>query len=454
MRALLAIDGESQYDAVICDPPYFLESVTKRFGKPGSALAQEGSDGRFRRASRGFMGHGWDGADADGRRVAFEPETWELCLRLLKPGGFCLAFASPRTGHWQAVAMDQAGFIMHPHIGWVYGQGMPKGHSVSRDIDKIVGTTGSQGEYRSERHSKGNIRSNNKDLDPGYQRPWMDDPEAVERNLRQYLPGSSEDKEWDGWYSGAGAIKPALEPIYIGQRPRSEKTDAANILKHGVGAYNIDDCRIPPSNQADIDAQMRVAGFNKSYSHGEPSNSYSGGLYGSLHKRDRTEFDPAKGRWPANLIHDGSPEVEALFPGSAGQLARAKDDGSPKSGEVYGKYKQHTVNPEPRNDSGSASRFFMNPIVYVPKASSAERKTFYTIDAEGRKIGHPTTKPQWLIEYLMRLVVPDGGYVMDPFAGSGTAGAAALSLGFRCDLIEADPDYVVALLRRFSDIRK
>jgi hypothetical protein len=382
-----------------------------------------------------WSGNSWDGADKDGVRVCFDPATWRACYDLMKPGAFILAFASPRTGHWQAVAMEQAGFVLHPFHGWLYGQGMPKAHSVPRDIDKLMGKR---------------RRSSLKGLGEGWSSPWNQDEEAVERSTRQYIPGSPEGRKWDGWYSGAGSVKPCLEPIYIGQKPRSERTDALNILAHGVGAYNIEASRIPPRDEADIESQRRVVGFNKSYSHGETSNSYSGGVDGSLHKRDREEFDPSKGRWPSQLYHDGSPEVEALFPDSAGQLARARTDGSLMGNQVYGKRNHFNYSPEPRNDSGSASRFFMSPATYAAKAPKKERDQFYTVNAEGKRVSHPTTKPQWLLEYLIRLVTPPGGRVLDPFAGSGSTGAAASALGYRSDLIEADPEYFKALQRRFG----
>ena len=137
--------------------------------------------------------------------------------------------------------------------------------------------------------------------------------------------------------------------------------------------------------------------------------------------------------------------VEALFPDSAGQLARAKTDGSIKTGQVYGVHRQRTAEPEPRNDSGSASRFFMNPIVYAAKAGRKQREQFQV-----NGTSHPPTKPQWLMEYLIKLVTPPGGRILDPFAGSGTTAAAARALGYQCDLIEQDPQYVEALKRRFG----
>ena len=419
----MALLGE-QFDAVITDPPYFLESVTKRFGKEGSAPAKAGTDGRFTRASKGFMGkcfhpdteimtkygwrrvglvalgdtvatlnpatrelewqpvkqvhsypfdgemvhvkheraeqmitpnhlmlvsvegrmcepsdvpkifsqfsmdetlyctrnmisrkaykgrvhcvgvenhiiytqfngkpvwsgNSWDGADKEGKRVAFEPETWALCLELLKPGAFCLAFASARTGHWQAAAMEMAGFTMHPFTGWVYGQGMSKGHSVSRDIDKIMGAKGKAGEPRSAAHAgwiaRGRMRGD--ENEPGWQRPWMDDPEQVEKAARQYLPASPEAQQWDGWYSGAGAIKPCLEPIYIGQKPRDTKTDALNVLKHGVGAYNIDESRVGTERRVNPPRATKTA---------------TGSLGGSW--REDAQPTESNGRWPANLV--------------------------------------------------------------------------------------------------------------------------------------------------------
>lgn len=231
--------------SIVTDPPYGLISIRKRFGGSQAPARTEGNDGSFARLSGGFMGKAWDATG-----IEHDVEFWRLCLQILLPGGYLLAFSSPRTGHRMACAIEDAGFIIHPFIGWAYGSGFPKSHAADKAIDKALGKRG-----RSE-----------------------------DRNI--YVPATAEAAQWSGWAYGGQARKPALEPIYVAQRPFSEKNGALNILKHGVGAVNIDGCR--------------------------------------------SEGD----RHPANLIHDDSSEVTSLFPsdkeGSAARFfERYPFDGEP-----------------------------------------------------------------------------------------------------------------------------
>ena len=240
------IDEGVRVHSVVTDPPYGLVSVQKRFGAEGAAPASaEGNDGSFARLSGGFMGKVWDASG-----IERDPEFWRLIWEILLPGGYVFAFSGSRTGHWQACAMEQAGFIMHPMHGWVFGSGFPKAHA--------AGVGG-----------------------------------------------------WEGWAYGTQAQKPALEPIYLGQKPFSEKTGAANLLKHGVGAVNIDGCRVPLGNDEKP----------FSYPNGRGGEGWHGreSLGSNL---DVPVYGNENGRHPANLILDGSSEVVALFPNSKGQLAR------------------------------------------------------------------------------------------------------------------------------------
>ncbi len=182
--------------AVICDPPYFLESIAKRFGSAKAAAAKHGDDGAFTRAGMKFTGKTWDTADENGNRISFDPEFWSLIHEILLPGGYVAAFASPRTGHWQAVAMELAGFDIHPFKGWAYSSGLPKQHPCDKAFKRLGGT-------------------------------------------------EEEIEQWKGWAYGAQAEKPALEPIYIGQRKFDQKNGPMNIREHGVGAINIEDCKVP-----------------------------------------------------------------------------------------------------------------------------------------------------------------------------------------------------------------
>lgn len=343
-------------DAIVTDPPYHLTSIVRRFGATGAAPAKAGKSGAFKRASAGFMGKQWDGGD-----IAFRPATWATMLRVLKPGGYLLAFASSRGFGRMSVAIEDAGFITHPMIGWLFGSGFPK----ATQIDA-----------------------------PGYK----------------------------DWRYGGQALKPALEPIYMGQKPFSEDNGTDNILLWGTGAINIEACRVP------TDEALR-SGAGKLWSH----LRYGG--------KDQPNYLPVEastlGRWPANLIHDGSEEVLASLPSEAGAAAPVFSRNADKFRNTYGDFKGNVDEHAStfRGDSGSAARFF-----YCAKASAEDRLGFK----------HPTIKPLELKQYLVRLVTPPGGLVLDPFAGTGTTGEAAFREGFRALLIEREPEYLANIALRME----
>lgn len=375
LRAL--IDQGVQVHSCVTDPPYGLVSIQKRFGKQGyKAPRTEGNDGSFARLSGGFLGKKWDATE-----IERDPEFWKLIYDILLPGGFVFAFSGSRTGHWQAVAMEMAGFIMHPMHGWVYGSGFPKGHAI-----KVEG--------------------------------------------------------FEGWSHGTQTQKPALEPIYLAQKPFSEKTGDKNVAKHGVGAFNIDDCRIPyedSPNPATNPLYRKNAGYANSNASDKGSSSYS-------MKDGSGERNPNNlGRYPSNLILDGSDDVVAMFPhGKSGKPGTRRKNATSvaMSGDLGMNGLQVGY-----GDEGSAARFFhhfppdMNPVFYQPKATKADR-------AGGK---HPTVKPIALMQYLIRHITPPGGIVLDPFAGSGTTGEAAKREGFDCILMEAETEYVDFLDSRFSN---
>ena len=358
-REVIRSLADCSVDSCVTDPPYALVSIVKRFGKPGAAPCQEGADGRYKRASAGFMGKQWDTGE-----VAFDPEFWREVLRVLKPGAHVIAFGGTRSYHRLACAVEDAGFEIRDQIGWLYGSGFPKSHNV--------------------------------------------DPVCIIET----------GQEFDGWGT---ALKPAWEPIVLARKPLAG-TVAVNVLDHGTGALNIDACRIAS------DGTGHWAGPNGDshfYQPGEDSvrSSSPGGRKHEL------------GRWPANLIHDGSGEVIEAFPEAPGQqFYVGPEHGDRPSRGIYGDFGARPPN-EPRNDSGSAARFF-----YSAKADADDRL--------GSK--HPTVKPIDLMAYLCRLVTPPGGRVLDPFAGSGTTGVACLREGFDCILIEREDDYVADIKRRLE----
>lgn len=395
------IDQGVQVHSVVTDPPYGLTSITKRFGKGNAAAAKSnGATGVFKRASGGFMGQQWDASG-----IERDPEFWKLIYDILLPGGYVLAFSSPRTGHWQACAMEMAGFVMHPFFGWTYGSGFPKSHNAAMAIDKALKVEGGRGEPKNgfEGHvGKDNLRSLREtgamSEAGGFSRPWMNDPEKVAAYQLKYVPGSEEAAQWDGWAYGAQSMKPALEPVYFAQKPFSEKNGALNLLKHGVGAVNIDACRVaaPVGDRQD---------YGVSGDEGKPSENAH--CYGD---RERVAYErPAGGRHPANLIHDGSDDTAAQFPNDSARFF----NGFP---------------------------FEAEPLFYQSKATKADRA--------GSK--HPTVKPVALMEHFVRLVTPPGGTVLDPFGGSGTTAEAARRHGFDCILMEADDQYVADIRTRFG----
>lgn len=453
------IERGEMVDSVVCDPPYGLKSVVKRFGKEGYKPAKFGRDGAFSRASRGFMGMTWDGTDIEN-----DPEFWGLVYQVLKPGGYIVAFSSSRTYHLMATAIETAGFVTHPMIGWVYSSGMPKAHNAAMAIDKALGIEG-------ERIALGNpVRRIRPGADQNKDGTW----EKLEG--REYQPGtyasaSAEAQRWQGWSYGGQARKPALEPIYVGQKPFSEKNGALNLLKHGVGAVNIDGVRVPSEGGK--------------HREGEASQSRDYRESGSTNfamKPGPRGGDP-KGRWPANLIHDGSAEVVALFPESAGARAPVKGtEPSKPTKDIYGQFAGR-VPFTPHGDSGSAARFFEsypylcpecsdegwvvegegtemiqvscpscagscndpspfdgNPFVYHAKANKKDR-------AGSR---HATVKPIGLMRALVRHVTPPGGITLDPFAGSGSTGQAALEEGVGAILIEREVEYCRDIRRRLG----
>ena len=408
------IDQGIRVHSVVTDPPYGLVSVQKRFGKEGAAPARtDKNDGSFARLSGGFMGKAWDATE-----IERDPEFWKLIYDILLPGGYVFAFSGSRTGHWQACAMEMAGFIMHPMHGWVFGSGFPKAHNAARAVDRVLGITREViGSQKAPGFAKSNVEHGQQGRET-WEFPVYDDK-----------PVSEEAAQWEGWAYGTQAQKPALEPIYLGQKPFSEKTGAANLLKHGVGAVNIDGCRVPAEKAIPLVVSDRRLG----------NNTYSDGLQGSKAVEGGTDL----GRHPANLILDGSPEVVAMFPsGKSGKPGvRRKDHETHSMSGTLGLTGEVEVGYA---DEGSSARFFHqfppDPIFYHPKAGKSDRA--------GSK--HPTVKPIALMQYLIRHITPPGGIVLDPFAGSGTTGEAALREGFECLLMEAEPEYLAFLRQRFE----
>jgi DNA modification methylase len=381
------IDDGVQVDSIVTDPPYHLQSIVDRFGKEDSAPAQHGTDGAFARASKGFMGKEWDGGD-----IAFRQETWELAMKLLKPGGHLLAFSASRNYHRMAVAIEDAGFEIRDQIMWIYGSGFPKSLNIGKAVDKKQGN---------DRVAVGERTRNVK--------PFDDDNGWNSNNTNGnhiYTKGNS---EWEGWGT---ALKPAHEPIVLARKPISEKTIIDNVLKHGTGGINIDECRV----------ELRKGEKTEK----KPTKLISSTVnFNASEMRGSVDSKWKLGRFPANVMHDGSDVITKEFP-QTGKFGSVKPIDKQKTNDVFGKYNE-VKEFQAYDDEGSAARFF-----YCPKTSKSER---------GEDNSHPTVKPIALMRYLCRLVTPKGGTVLDPFMGSGSTGMAAKDEGFEFIGIEREKEY-------------
>ncbi len=443
-------DGE-RVQSIVTDPPYHLQSIVKRFANSPRTEASMPSAGPYERQSRGFMGKMWDGGD-----IAFQSGTWRLCWELLPPGGHMVAFAGTRTYHRMAVAIEDAGFEIRDTIGdflagdshvqtflasltgeqrtaffkcvaessfggvlaWVFGSGFPKSRNVAKAIDSEAGI---------EREAKfGGSISTGRAGPTGNKRcdvcgKWLVSASPCQCPRPQDAAVSDAARQWEGWGT---ALKPAMELICLARKPL-DGTVAGNVLAHGTGALNIDGCRIatdetPSANRRNGKPPGRELG---SWANDRRSaETYAAERPGEL-----------LGRWPANVCHDGSEEVVSAFPDSAS--CNSPSSAAPVGSILGGARSQGAIYP---GEKGSAARFF-----YSSKADADDRL--------GSK--HPTVKPVDLMRWLVRLVTPPGGTVLDPFAGSGTTGMACMAEGLDCILVEREAEYVADIRKRLAHVR-
>jgi DNA modification methylase len=460
-------------DSIVSDPPYGLS----------------------------FMGKGWD------HGVPGE-EFWTEALRVAKPGAHLLAFGGTRTYHRLACAIEDAGWEIRDCVMWVYGSGFPKSHDVSKAIDKRGGgsslTTEIGAAIKAARISRGvsvteadRLYCGGSTLWTWYEgrpagqqlptpvvmaaivRDWPElavyaeaiaeaDREKIgerDGSLLAVAPGQDNDRSssvlditapatdaarrWSGWGT---ALKPAWEPIIVARKPLCG-TVAENVLKHGTGGINVDGCRVGTE-------EVTINTWNDG---AKPFGGGAGHAY-----TGRT----VQGRWPANLIHDGSDEVVGLFPETTSGSRKAGRHVVAGGQGRYGLFNEGDL-PEVVGDSGSVARFF-----YCAKASKADRdegcegleerenasgnygtKGVNLTRKDGgenrvlpRRNNHPTVKPTALMRYLCRLVTPPGGVVLDPFTGSGSTGKAAILEGFRFIGIEREAEYVEIAKARIAAV--
>lgn len=421
--AVLRGMADHSVDAIVTDPPYGLK----------------------------FMGRKWD-ADVPAA------EVWAEALRVLKPGGHLLCFAGTRTHHRMATRIEEGGFELRDMIAWVYGSGFPKSLDVGKAIDKaagaeraVVGTRKLTGKARI--LSGGNFNGSYADEYRGSAKDYKDVYEET-------APATEAAAQWQGWGT---ALKPALEPITVARKPFAG-TVANNVLAHGTGGINVDACRVMGEPSPSIDRRASGAKSGKGASCLHSNQRVKEGLppfNKSLEKYIADRPGEALGRFPANFIHDGSPEVLAGFPDTGPSNAAARGDYVDMRGGNYaGAQGKKLVGPvalRGHDDAGgSAARFF-----YCAKASASERdaglqdhdpapsNTFGQFagtpdhapknDSNKRRNTHETVKPLKLMRYLVRLVTPPGGTVLDAYCGSGTTGAACMHEGFKFVGIDSDP---------------
>jgi len=438
---------DNSIDAVVTDPPYEL----------------------------GFMGKKWDSTG-----IAYNVELWQEVLRVLKPGGHLLSFGGTRTYHRMACAIEDAGFEIRDCIQYLYGSGFPKSMNISKAIDKKGGQElGWFIDYILKIAEERNISKKELTMlfpsKNGKPTGWLwnkqktqgitleqyntiknflslpfDTIEEAEREVigrgkagltagticnfageKEFditIPASSKAKQWDGWGT---ALKPAHEPIVVARKPLSEKTVADNVLKWGTGGINIDGCRIEYAKRESAkDLARSSQGFtSKSEIYHNDENKY----------KISSQGGSPQGRFPANVILDE--EAGRLLDEQSGNRPSGKGNGNAQVGEESnGAIKPlRRGNLISRNDSGGASRFF-----YCAKASKKER-------GEGNK--HPTVKPIKLIEYLITLITPPNGIVVDPFIGSGTTALASLNKGFNYIGFELDSEYFEIANKRIEECK-
>jgi site-specific DNA-methyltransferase (adenine-specific) len=427
---------DNSVDSVVSDPPYGLS----------------------------FMGKKWD---YDVPSVEF----WKEVYRVLKPGGHVLSFGGTRTYHRMVVNIEDAGFEIRDQIQWIYGSGFPKSHNISKAIDKVEGNERKvigkkiqrvDGTLRNQQPNGGFMKEN-----------------VVTKKSDGYIdveePGSDNSKKYEGWGT---ALKPANEPICVARKPLSEKSVAENVLRWGTGGINVDGCRV---GSEVIETNMK---------------NTKGGLY-NLGNQDRTnevENTFNEGRFPANIIFEcicdevikgekGEPRISDKKGGSPifgselsvnyqGKWHNDKGDihtnpdcpcrildeqsgilSNQSKSKRKGGFKTEYVGGENINkyetlaytDKGGASRFF-----YQSKVSKAERN----MGLEDIKSNHPTVKPVSLMTYLVRMVTPPNGIVLDPFMGSGSTGIAAQLEGFRFVGMEMDENYFKIAEARINNFEK
>ena len=354
---------DNSIDAIITDPPYGLK----------------------------FMNRDWDKPD----NIVFTSSYWKEVFRVLKPGGHILSFSGSRTYHWLATAIEKAGFEIRDQIMWLYASGFPKGRNIARAIDK-------------EDKFEGEVIGKFRGADNG--------SNAIAGSFKgDYFVKSLSPKAqpWEGWNTN---LKPSHEPIVMARKPIEKGlTIAQNCLKWGVGAINIDECRVPfeDGDKTSMAGKGQIRGKN---------------VNTNLSSKQTPSFQHKNGRHPANIIHDGSKEVVNQFPVVGRSTSRFfySTKASPKDRD------EGLGNFEDKQIYDGVNQHYGYKGTLGDKLKNVIRKN-----------NHPTVKPTALMEYLIKLITPKGGVILDPFMGSGSTGKAAnrLKRGYKFIGVELNKDY-------------
>ena len=435
---------DNHFDSIVTDPPYGID----------------------------FLGKAWDANTG-------ALETYQECLRVLKPGGHILAFSAARTYHHLAVTIEQAGFEIRDQIMWIYSSGFPKSQDIGKSIDRAIGKKDpNYGSYKCKKQEDGlvdnfGVGSRCKKCDRTFNTEIIQNCKEEPCGMR-YNPQTEDGKAWSGWGT---QLKPAHEPIVLARKPLGKNLSIArNAQKWGTGALNIDATRVPYESEYDAKHQEDIARGQENATNGtnffgtgkSKSNKPSGGKgTAATHKnfsaentdKEKTEFEPWEasqvGRFPSNVIGD-IPDYQKYF--YCPKVSRRERHIGHDNDSVL------SHNEMAQAMGGSLVDHDGNPSVSGNKALIPGLGEIYThglskaYDDWCKKNGHdfekgnnhPTVKPIELMKYLIKLVTPAGGRILDPFNGSGSTGCAAVELDYDYTGIELDPAYVAIAERRIA----
>ena len=488
---------DNYFDAVVTDPPYGLGK------EPNAAELMKSwvETGYHEVKGSGFMGKEWD---------AFIPQPifWKEVFRVLKHGGHVLAFYGTRTYDWGVMAMRFAGFEVRDTIYWHYGSGFPKSHNISKAIDKMQGA---------EREVIGILPKGSAPLKNGHTNKSGGGFIGEERSpeLKISISATENAKLWDGWGS---ALKPASEPIVMARKPLEKGLSIAeNVLKYGTGAINIDGCRVKTDEKIEnhsrgLDSSISKGKYGNSkeqdthQTQGQTQGRFPANLIMTHHpececnglkkvkshnpdnKGNNVGFNPSgdklygKGNGITNnqgYAENGEETIEdwnchencpiKIMDEQSGVSKSGKNIEEKGHGGIWNKSSGLPIGNQ-YGDKGGASRFF-----YCAKASKSERNNGLegfeekvskkmdggkfdsaSTEATNRVSSnfHPTVKPVKLMQYLVRLVTPPNGIVLDPFCGSGTTGIACKLEGFQFIGIEQDTEYTKIAQARIENYQE